>query len=80
MFYVYVLRGEDGTHYVGYSSDLKKRIEQHQSGDNTSTRYQRWALIYYEAYKTESQARDRERKLKHHGKVYQLLIQRLSSN
>ena len=78
MFYVYVLKGDDGQHYVGYSSDLKQRIKQHQSGNNESTKYQSWELIYYEAYKTEAQARDRERKLKHHGRVYQLLIERLS--
>ena len=78
MFYVYVLKGEDGKHYVGYSSNLKRRVKQHQSGQNTSTKYQRWELIYYEAYKTESKARERERKLKHHGQVYQSLMTRLS--
>ena len=78
MFYVYVLKGEDGKHYVGYSSDLKVRVKQHQRGQNTSTKYQRWELIYYEAYKTELKARERERKLKHHGQVYQSLIRRLS--
>ena len=78
MFYVYVLKGEDGKHYVGYTSELKTRIKQHQRGQNPSTKYQRWELIYYEAYKTEEKARERERKLKHHGRVYQSLIARLS--
>ena len=78
MFYTYVLQGEDGKHYVGYSSDLKRRVKEHQSGQNPSTKYQRWELIYYEAYKTERLARERERKLKHQGRVYQLLIARLS--
>ena len=77
MFYTYILKGENGKHYVGYSSDLKSRIEQHQSGRNPSTKYQRWELIYYAAYKTEQKARDRERKLKHQGRVYQILIKRL---
>ena len=80
MFYTYVLRGEDGTYYVGYTSDLKERVRAHQAGSNTSTAYQRWELVYYEAYKTEQLARVRERKLKHHGRVYQLLIQRLEND
>ena len=78
MFYLYVLRGEDGRHYVGYTSDLKKRFEQHQGGLNSSTRYQRWRLVYYEDYEREDLARERERKLKAHGRSYQLLIARLS--
>ena len=78
MFYTYILRGENGKHYVGYTSNLKERVRQHQKGQNTSTKYQRWELIYYEAYKTEEKARRRERKLKHQGRVYQLLIERLS--
>ena len=78
MFYTYVLKGDDGKHYVGYSSDLKTRVKAHQEGKNPSTKYQRWELIYYEAYKTEQQARERERKLKQHGGVYQSLIKRLS--
>ena len=80
MFYMYLLQGEDGTHYVGYTSDLKQRVNAHQAGSNESTRYQCWELVYYEAYKTEQQARDRERKLKHHGRVYQLLIRRLEND
>ena len=80
MFYVYVLRGADSNHYVGYTSDLRRRLREHQNRENKSTAYQSWELIYYEAYQTEALARERERKLKHHGKVYQLLIKRLSSN
>ena len=80
MFYIYVLRGADGHQYVGYTSDLGRRLREHQNRENKSTAYQSWGLIYYEAYQTEALARERERKLKHHGKVYQLLIKRLSSN
>ena len=77
MFYVYILKGEDNQHYVGYSSNLRRRLEEHNTGKNPSTKYQRWNLLYYEAYQTEAKARERERKLKHHGGVYQALIKRL---
>ena len=78
MFYVYVLIGADGKHYVGYTADLRRRLAEHNQGANPSTCHQQWSLLYYEAYRTEHKARDRERKLKHHGKVYQLLMDRLS--
>ena len=78
MFYVYILKGEDGTYYCGYTSDLRQRFTAHNNGENKSTSYQRWQLLYYEAYQTKELAMRRERKLKHHGKVYQSLIKRLA--
>ena len=32
MFYVYVLRCNDGSLYTGYTNDLKKRLEMHNEG------------------------------------------------
>lgn len=80
MFYVYVLKGEDGKHYVGQTADLKRRFAEHNNGENSSTCYQQWQLLYYEAYQTQQAAIKRERKLKHHGGVYQSLIKRLNEN
>ena len=31
-FYVYIVRCADGTYYTGYTPDIKKRIELHNSG------------------------------------------------
>lgn len=51
--------------YIGYTSDLKKRIGEHNHGLNFSTkRYMPWEIIYYEACKEESDARRREKYLK----------------
>jgi putative endonuclease len=37
--YVYVLQsGKDGNFYVGYTRDVKRRIEEHNSGEVPSTR------------------------------------------
>jgi len=67
MFYVYCLQSEKEKEelYFGYTSDLKKRLHEHNSGDNISTkRYLPWKLIYYEAGLSESDAHRREHYLK----------------
>lgn len=37
MFYVYILECADGRHYVGYTSDFKKRMLRHRRGEVKST-------------------------------------------
>ena len=64
MFYVYVLKDERGKTYIGYSSNLKRRFQQHQKGDGYTKRGHGWQLCYYEAYQSEADARRRERTLK----------------
>ena len=67
MFYVYLLQDSgDKSWYIGYSANLKQRVERHQRGDGarTTRRKQNWDLIYYEAYKNEQDAKGRERFLK----------------
>jgi putative endonuclease len=65
-YYVYVLRSEkDGNNYVGYTSDLKKRMEEHKKGFVKSTS-QRLPLnlIYFEACLNQQDATKREKYLK----------------
>ena len=66
MYYVYVLRSQkDGNWYIGYSSDLRKRLQEHNRGENASTAYRGdFELIYYEAYQDKMDALGRERFLK----------------
>ncbi|MCX5792363.1 MAG: GIY-YIG nuclease family protein [Elusimicrobia bacterium] len=65
MYYVYLLGLKDATLYTGRSSDLKRRIEEHNRGKVESTRHKLPAkLIYYEAYSNEQDATDRELYLK----------------
>jgi len=49
LFYVYVLRSlKDGLFYTGYTSDVKKRLSEHNSGSVKSTNYRRpFELIYF---------------------------------
>ena len=64
MFYVYILEEENGSMYIGYSADLKKRVKEHNQGLNPSTRRRSWHCIYYEACMDQRDARRRELYLK----------------
>jgi putative endonuclease len=69
MFYVYVLQSEsDAGLYIGLTTDLRRRIKEHQAGESFATSYRGpWRLIYYEAYLEEADAQGRERYLKSGG-------------
>ncbi|HBM15088.1 MAG TPA: hypothetical protein DD381_01865 [Lentisphaeria bacterium] len=60
MFYVYILELNNAQLYTGYTSDLKRRLAEHNSG-NVKFTSQRLPvkLIYYEAYLDEDDARNR---------------------
>ena len=76
MYYVYLLRSiEDKSKtYIGYSSDLKRRVREHNKVSKSYTGKERWILIYYEAYLNKEDAIERERRLKDDGRArYQLL-------
>ena len=62
MYYTYVLYSKkDCKLYVGYSSDLKKRVVLHQKGCVNITKNRRpLILVYYEAFIDEKAARDQE--------------------
>ena len=79
MFYVYVLAEEStGKTYIGYSSNLQKRVAQHQAGSGAKyTRTGKWRLAYYEAYASKHDAMTRERKLKHYGQSRTHLFRRI---
>jgi putative endonuclease len=66
MFYVYVLRSaSDDGFYIGYSTNLRKRLGQHVTGAALATSYRGpWKLIYDEAYLEGDDALGRERYLK----------------
>lgn len=61
-FFVYVLFSEkDKKLYIGFSSDVFRRLEQHNAGMNTSTAPRRpLRLIYFEAHILASDALRRE--------------------
>lgn len=65
-FYTYVLYSKFYNKiYIGQSSDLEKRLEEHNLGLSTYTkRYIPWEIIYTESHRTRSDALTREKQLK----------------
>lgn len=66
MHHVYLIQSEPkGKWYIGYTSDLKRRIEEHNNHKNVSTaKESEWKLIYYETYVNKMDALGREKFLK----------------
>ena len=62
-YYVYMLksRGFKPVTYVGYTNNLKKRINLHNLGKGAKfTRGRKWVLIYKEKFKSKKEAISRE--------------------
>lgn len=62
MYFVYILKCNDGTLYTGYTVDLEKRLAKHNKG--RASKYTRGRLpvtmAYHEAYNSKSEAMKRE--------------------
>ena len=80
MFYVYLLKSTaDDDLYIGSTNDLKRRFAEHQKGLSFSTKFRRpFEIIYYEAYKNEKDAREREQCLKLRGNTRRFLKERIT--
>jgi putative endonuclease len=66
VFYGYLLRSEsDDGFYIGYPTDLKRRLAEHTRGASFATKSRGpWKLIYYEAYTEREDTEGREKFLK----------------
>jgi len=66
IFCVYILLSEkDGNFYVGITTDLSRRLDEHNQGRNTSTASRRpFRLIHAELYSSKEDALRRETYLK----------------
>lgn len=73
MYYTYVLLSlRDGQFYTGYTSDLRKRLAEHNNGEAKATMHRRpLTLIYFEGCLDKRDAMRREKYLKSgSGKIY----------
>lgn len=66
-YYVYVLQSlSDSKQYIGFTTDLRKRMDQHQQGKSFATAPRRpFTLTYYEACRSRVDALRREDYFKH---------------
>jgi putative endonuclease len=76
--FVYVIasaRGGDCRTYVGWTTDLDRRLAQHNNGSGAkSTRGRQWILLYAERFATRRDAMSREWHLKHDRKFRKSLV------
>ena len=65
-YYVYILSSQKDTKlYIGLTTNLKKRLQEHARGDVNSTKKRRYLkLIHYEYFVNQEDAEARERFLK----------------
>ena len=64
--YVYVVECSDGTYYTGYTTDVDRRVAEHNDG--TAAKYTRGrrpvTLMHVESYENQSEAMQREYTIK----------------
>lgn len=66
MNYTYIVKCRDGTLYTGWTNDLKRRIQAHNSKKGAKYTKSRTPvkLVYYESFPTKSEAMKREYEIK----------------
>ena len=65
MGYVYILQNEKGHYYIGSTTDVERRFEQHKQGHTPSTnRMKELRLVFSQKFDTLERARYIEYRLK----------------
>ena len=79
MFSVYLIKSQkDESIYIGCTSDIKKRITEHNQGKSFHTKkLMQWKLIYMECFISKKDAFSREASLKLHAQGLRRLKERL---
>ncbi len=67
MYYVYLIRSlsSPGERYIGFTADLKERMDAHNSGASQHTsKFMPWELVAYHAFAAKRRAQEFEHYLK----------------
>ena len=79
MFTVYILKSKKKEkYYIGFTSNLEKRLKQHNAGLNKSTVYGRpWVIVRQESFDTKIEALNREKQIKSYkgGRAFKALLE-----
>lgn len=69
MYYFYILRCADGSLYAGITTDVERRLAEHNSTGHRGAKYTRAkqpvVLVYVEEHSSRSAASRREAEVKH---------------
>ena len=81
-YYVYLIGTYNKsklTTYVGYTNNLKKRLNMHNNGKGAKfTRGRKWKVLYTEKFSTKNEAISREYYIKNNRKFRNLLKDKYS--
>ena len=82
MHYVYLIKSiKDKNFYIGSTNDLRRRLDEHNNGLVFSTKLRvPFELVYYEAYRVEKDARQREKNLKLRSRAFAQLKKRIQNS
>lgn len=67
MAYTYIVECSDGSYYTGYTTDINRRLSEHNNGIGSKYTRSRLPvkLRYYHSYPTKSDAMKEEWRIKH---------------
>ncbi|WP_336358603.1 GIY-YIG nuclease family protein [Haloarcula sp. CGMCC 1.6347] len=70
-YHVYVLRCSDNTFYTGYTTDVERRVREHDAGDGAKYTRGRTPveLIHVESFDSQSEAMSREYEIKQYSRA-----------
>jgi len=79
MFFVYILKSlRHKQLYIGYTSNLRKRLAEHNAGEVKSTKpYAPYKIVYCEVYSIKQEAVERESNLKLRANAWNQLKRRI---
>ena len=71
MHHVYVLECSDGSYYTGYTTDVERRVAEHDAGDGAKYTRGRTPveLIHVESFDSQSAAMSREYEIKQYSRA-----------
>ena len=77
-WYLYIVECKDGSLYTGISTDIQRRIWEHNTSDKLGSKSLRGKrpvkMVYSEEYNTQSDARQRETSIKTWTRKYKLKL------
>ncbi len=64
--FIYILKSQDGRYYTGYTTDIARRLREHQLGKGAKfTRaFGAQKILYHESFENKSSALKREAEIK----------------
>jgi len=83
-YYVYIVECSDGTYYTGYTTDISRRVDEHNYSTKKAAKYTRSRrpvrLLYSEEHASVSEALKREYKIKKLSKKQKITLVNTNKN